>query len=85
MLDCEKFSTNTKISSSARFHVHPGLTLEGCSIPKNYHRNQGGDSESAGAELSVEYHNFSVAQEGAEIFKFKVSPVLNSRHHIQKS
>ena len=45
----------------------------------------GGDSESVGAELSVEYHNFSVAQEGAEIFKFKVCPVLNSRHHIQKS
>ena len=29
----------------------------------------GGDSESVGAELSVEYHNFSVAQEGAEIFE----------------
>ena len=28
----------------------------------------GGDSESVGAELSVEYHNFSVAQEVAEIF-----------------
>ena len=35
----------------------------------------GGDSESVGAELSVEYHNFSVAQEGAEIFEFKVDPV----------
>ena len=34
----------------------------------------GGDSESVGAELSVEYHNFSVAQEGAEIFEFKVGP-----------
>ena len=35
----------------------------------------GGDSESVGAELSVEYHNFSLAQEGAKIFKFIVDPV----------
>ena len=34
-----------------------------------------GDSESAGAELSVEYHNFPVAQQGAKIFEFKVDPV----------
>ena len=33
------------------------------------------DSESAGAELSVEYHNFPVAQQGAKIFEFKVDPV----------
>ena len=36
----------------------------------------GGVSESAGADLSVEYHNFPVAQQGAEIFEFKVDPVL---------
>ena len=35
----------------------------------------GGVSESAGADLSVEYHNFPVAQQGAEIFEFKVDPV----------
>ena len=34
-----------------------------------------GDSESTLAELSVEYHIFSVAQQGAEIFEFKVDPV----------
>ena len=34
----------------------------------------GGVTESAGADLSVEYHNFPVAQEGAEIFEFKVEP-----------
>ena len=34
----------------------------------------GGVSESAGADLSVEYH-LSVAQQGAEIFEFKVDPV----------
>ena len=34
-----------------------------------------GDSESTVAELSVEYHNFPVAQQGAEIFEFKVDPV----------
>ena len=32
----------------------------------------GGVSESAGADLSVEYYNFPVAQVGAEIFEFKV-------------
>ena len=26
-------------------------------------------------ELSMEYHNFPVAQQGAEIFEFKVDPV----------
>ena len=31
--------------------------------------------ESAGAELSWTYHNFSVAHLGPEIFKFKVGPV----------
>ena len=36
----------------------------------------GGVSESAGADLSVEYHNFPVAQQGAEIFEFKVDSVL---------
>ena len=36
-----------------------------------------GDSESSVAELSVEYHNFPVAQQGAEIFEFKVDPVPN--------
>ena len=36
----------------------------------------GGVSESAGADLSMEYHNFPVAQQGAEIFEFKVDPVL---------
>ena len=35
----------------------------------------GGVSESAGADLSVEYHHFSVAQQGEEIFEFKVDPV----------
>ena len=34
-----------------------------------------GDSDSTFAELSVEYHNFPVAQQGAEIFEFKVDPV----------
>ena len=34
-----------------------------------------GESESAGAELSVEYHNFPVAQQGAKIYEFKVDPV----------
>ena len=34
-----------------------------------------GVSERAGAELSIEYHNFSVAQEVAEIFEFKDGPV----------
>ena len=34
-----------------------------------------GVSESAGAELSWTYHNFSVAHLGPEIFKFKVGPV----------
>ena len=36
----------------------------------------GGVSESAGADLSVEYHNFPVTQQGAEIFEFKVDSVL---------
>ena len=36
----------------------------------------GGVSESAGADLSVKYHNFPVAQQGAEIFEFKVDPVI---------
>ena len=36
----------------------------------------GGVSESAGADLSVEYHIFPVAQQGAKIFEFKVDPVL---------
>ena len=36
----------------------------------------GGVSENAGANLSMEYHNFPVAQQGAEIFEFKVDPVL---------
>ena len=36
----------------------------------------GGVSESAGADLSVKYHNFPVAQQGAEIFEFKVDSVL---------
>ena len=31
--------------------------------------------ESAGAELSWTYHNFSVAHLGPEIFEFKVGPV----------
>ena len=35
----------------------------------------GGVSESAGADLSMEYHNFPVAQQGAEIFEFKDDPV----------
>ena len=35
----------------------------------------GGVSESAGAELSWAYHNFSVAHLGPEIFEFKVGPV----------
>ena len=35
----------------------------------------GGVSESAGADLSGKYHNFPVAQKGAEIFEFKVDPV----------
>ena len=34
-----------------------------------------GDSDSTFAELSVEYHNFPVAQQGAEIFEFKDDPV----------
>ena len=34
-----------------------------------------GVSESAGAEHSGTYHNFSVAHLGPEIFEFKVSPV----------
>ena len=34
-----------------------------------------GDSKSTVAELSVEYHNFPVAQQGAEIFEFKGDPV----------
>ena len=34
-----------------------------------------GVSESAGAELSWTYHNFSVAHLGPEIFEFKVGPV----------
>ena len=34
-----------------------------------------GVSESAGADLSGKYHNFPVAQQGAEIFEFKVDPV----------
>ena len=34
-----------------------------------------GDLVSTFAELSVEYHNFPVAQQGAEIFEFKVDPV----------
>ena len=34
-----------------------------------------GVSESAGEDLSSEYHNFSVAPEGAEIFEFKVRSV----------
>ena len=34
-----------------------------------------GDSDSTFAELSMEYHNFPVAQQGAEIFEFKVDPV----------
>ena len=36
----------------------------------------GGVSES-GADLSVEYQNFPVALQGAEIFEFKVDPVPN--------
>ena len=28
-------------------------------------------------ELSIEYHNFPVAQQGAKIFEFKVDPVPN--------
>ena len=35
----------------------------------------GGVSESAGADLSVEYQNFPVALQGEEIFEFKVDPV----------
>ena len=31
--------------------------------------------ESAGADLSIEYHNFSEALLGAEIFEIKVSPL----------
>ena len=34
-----------------------------------------GDPESTVAELSMEYHNFPVAQQGAKIFEFKVDPV----------
>ena len=34
-----------------------------------------GVSESAGAELSWTYHNFSVDHLGPEIFEFKVGPV----------
>ena len=34
-----------------------------------------GVSESAGAEHSRTYHNFSVAHLGPEIFEFKVGPV----------
>ena len=30
-----------------------------------------GDSENTFAELSMEYHNFPLAQQGAEIFEFK--------------
>ena len=37
----------------------------------------GGVSESVGADLFMEYHNFPVAQQGAEIFEFKVDPVAN--------
>ena len=37
-----------------------------------------GVSESAGADLSVEYHNFPEAQQGAEIFEYKVDPVPKS-------
>ena len=37
----------------------------------------GGVSESAGADLSGKYHNFPVAQQGAEIYEFKVDPVAN--------
>ena len=37
----------------------------------------GGFSESAEADLSVEYQNFPVALQGAEIFEFKVDPVPN--------
>ena len=36
-----------------------------------------GVSECAGADLSVEYQNFPVALQGAEIFEFKVDPVPN--------
>ena len=35
----------------------------------------GGVSESAGEDLSIEYYNFPVTQQGAEIFEFKVDPV----------
>ena len=34
-----------------------------------------GVSERAGAELSIEYHNFSVAEEVSEIFELKDGPV----------
>ena len=36
-----------------------------------------GVSESAGADLSGKYHNFPVAQQGAEIYEFKVDPMAN--------
>ena len=36
---------------------------------------EGGVFECARAVLSMEYHNFPVAQQGAEIFEFKVDPV----------
>ena len=37
----------------------------------------GGVSESAGADLSMEYQNFPVPLQGAEIFEFKGDPVSN--------
>ena len=51
------------------------LTLEGFSFKIVVGLKVGGVSESAGADLSMEYHHFSVAQQGAEIFEFKVDPV----------
>ena len=48
--------------------------MEGHGTPYIYRSNKS-DSESTFAELSMEYHNFPVAQQGAEIFEFKVDPV----------
>ena len=39
-----------------------------------------GDSESTFAELSMEYHNFPVAQQGAEIFELKVNPITQCQN-----
>ena len=43
-----------------------------------------GDSDSTFAELSMEYHNFPVAQQGAEIFEFKVDPVPKLTFWLRK-